>query len=79
VASGLSLGDTFLEMMVKEALIKQLERLSASRQKHHDTDKMQYIPAIATEGMPNAITGDEPLSTIGPRVRRAHGGFITIP
>jgi uncharacterized protein len=65
VASGLNLGDTFLEMMGKEALIKRLEELNAARQKHHDTGEVQYIPAVATGGKPAAMTGDEPFEYYG--------------
>jgi alpha-beta hydrolase superfamily lysophospholipase len=65
VASGLNLGDTFLEMMGKEALVKQLEDLNASRQKHYETGEVQYIPAVATEGKPAAMTGDEPFEYYG--------------
>ena len=65
VASGLNLGDTFLEMMGKEALIKRLEDLNASRQKHYDTGEVQYIPAVATGGKPAAMTGDEPFEYYG--------------
>jgi fermentation-respiration switch protein FrsA (DUF1100 family) len=65
VASGLNLGDTFLEMMGKEALIKRLEELNASRQKHYDTCEVQYIPAVATGGKPAAMTGDEPFEYYG--------------
>jgi uncharacterized protein len=65
VASGLNLGDTFLEMMGKEALIKRLEELNAARQKHYDTGEVQYIPAIATGGKPAAMTGDEPFEYYG--------------
>jgi uncharacterized protein len=65
VASGLNLGDTFLEMMGKEALIKRLEELNAARQKHYDTGEVQYIPAVATGGKPAAMTGDEPFEYYG--------------
>jgi uncharacterized protein len=65
VASGLDLGDTFLEMMGKEALVKRLEDLNASRQKHYDTGEVQYIPAVATGGKPAAMTGDEPFEYYG--------------
>jgi fermentation-respiration switch protein FrsA (DUF1100 family) len=65
VASGLNLGDTFLEMMGKEALIKRLEELNAARQKHYDTGQVQYIPAVATGGKPAAMTGDEPFEYYG--------------
>ena len=65
VASGLNLGDTFLEMMGKEALIKRLEELNAARQKHYETGEVQYIPAVATGGKPAAMTGDEPFEYYG--------------
>ena len=65
VASGLNLGDTFLEMMGKEALIKRLEELNAARQKHYDTGEVQYIPAVATGGKPAAMIGDEPFEYYG--------------
>jgi uncharacterized protein len=65
VASGLDLGDTFLEMMGKEALVKRLEDLNASRQKHYDTGEVQYIPAVATGGKPAAMIGDEPFEYYG--------------
>jgi len=65
VASGLDLGDTFLEMMGKEALVTRLEDLNASRQKHYDTGEVQYIPAVATRGKPAAMTGDEPFEYYG--------------
>jgi uncharacterized protein len=65
VASGLNLGDTFLEMMGKEALVKQIEDLNASRQKHYETGEVQYIPAVATGGKPAAMTGDEPFEYYG--------------
>ena len=65
VASGLNLGDTFLEMMGKEALVKRLEELNAARQKHYDTGEVQYIPAVATGGKPAAMTGDEPFEYYG--------------
>jgi fermentation-respiration switch protein FrsA (DUF1100 family) len=65
VASGLDLGDTFLEMMGKEALVKRLEELNAARQKHYDTGEVQYIPAVATGGKPAAMTGDEPFEYYG--------------
>lgn len=65
VASGLNLGDTFLEMMGKEALIKRLGELNAARQKHYDTGEVQYIPAVATGGKPAAMTGDEPFEYYG--------------
>lgn len=65
IAAGLNLGDTFLEMMGKEALVKRLQDLNASRQKHYDTGEVQYIPAVATEGKPAAMTGDEPFEYYG--------------
>ena len=65
VASGLNLGDTFLEMIGKEALVKRLEELNAARQKHYDTGEVQYIPAVATGGKPAAMTGDEPFEYYG--------------
>jgi fermentation-respiration switch protein FrsA (DUF1100 family) len=65
VASGLNLGDTFLEMMGKEALVKRLEELNAARQKHYDTGEVQHIPAVATGGKPAAMTGDEPFEYYG--------------
>jgi uncharacterized protein len=65
VAAGLNLGDSFLEMMGKEALVKQLEDLNASRQKHYDTGEVQYIPAVATGGKASAMTGDEPFEYYG--------------
>ena len=37
-------------MMGKEALVKRLEDLNNSRQKHYDTGEVQYIPAVATGG-----------------------------
>lgn len=65
VASGLNLGDTFLEMIGKEALVKRLEELNYSRQKHYETGEVQYIPAVATGGKPAAMTGDEPFEYYG--------------
>ena len=65
VASGLNLGDTFMEMIGKEALIKRLEELNSSRQKHYETGEVQYIPAVATGGKPAAMTGDEPFEYYG--------------
>ena len=65
VASGLNLGDTFLEMIGKEALVKRLQDLNASRQKHYETGEVQYIPAVATEGQPAAMVGDEPFEYYG--------------
>jgi fermentation-respiration switch protein FrsA (DUF1100 family) len=65
VASGLNLGDTFLEMIGKDALVKRLQELNASRQKHYETGEVQYIPAVATENKPAAMIGDEPFEYYG--------------
>ncbi len=65
VAAGLNLGDTFLEMMGKEALLNRAHELNASRQRHYDTGEVQYIPAVATGGKPAAMTGDEPFEYYG--------------
>ena len=65
VAAGLNLGDTFLELMGKEALVKHLQDLNSSRQQHYDTGEVQYIPAVATENKPAAMMGDEPFEYYG--------------
>jgi uncharacterized protein len=65
VAAGLNLGDTFLELMCKDALVKHLQDLNSSRQQHYDTGEVQYIPAVATENKPAAMMGDEPFEYYG--------------
>ena len=65
VAAGLNLGDTFLELMGKDALVKHLQDLNSSRQQHYDTGEVQYIPAVATQNKPAAMMGDEPFEYYG--------------
>jgi fermentation-respiration switch protein FrsA (DUF1100 family) len=65
VAAGLNLGDTFLELMGKETLVKHLQDLNSSRQQHYDTGEVQYIPAVATGNKPAAMMGDEPFEYYG--------------
>jgi fermentation-respiration switch protein FrsA (DUF1100 family) len=60
VASGLNLADTLLEMLGKEGFINFLKQFNAARQKHYDTGEVRYIPAVATDNKPAAMTGDEP-------------------
>jgi hypothetical protein len=64
VASGLNLGDTLSEMLGKEGFVNFLKEFNKSRQKHYETGEVQYIPAVATDNKPAAITGDEPENTI---------------
>lgn len=65
VASGLNLGDTFLELLGKDAIVKRVQELNTSRQTHYDSGQVQYIPAVATGGKPAAMTGDEPFEYHG--------------
>jgi fermentation-respiration switch protein FrsA (DUF1100 family) len=60
VASGLNLADTLLDMLGKDGFINFLKQFNAARQKHYDTGEVQYIPAVATDNKPAAMTGDEP-------------------
>ena len=52
-------------MIGKDALVKRLEELNASRQKHYETGEVQYIPAVSTESKPAAMIGDEPFEYYG--------------
>jgi uncharacterized protein len=65
VASGLNLGDTLVEMLGKEGFINFLKEHNKARQKHYETGEVQYIPAVATDNKPAAMTGDEPFEYYG--------------
>jgi uncharacterized protein len=65
VASGINLGDTLLEMLGKEAFVNFLKQFNAARQRHYETGEVQYIPAVATDNKPAAMTGDEPFEYYG--------------
>ena len=65
VASGLNLGDTLVEMLGKEGFINFLKEYNKARQKHYETGEVQYIPAVATDNKPAAMTGDEPFEYYG--------------
>jgi fermentation-respiration switch protein FrsA (DUF1100 family) len=65
VASGLNLGDTLVEMLGKEGFINSLKEQNKARQKHYETGEVQYIPAVATDNKPAAMTGDEPFEYYG--------------
>jgi len=65
VASGLNLGDTVLEMLGKDSFIKFLKGFNDARQIHYTTGEVQYIPAVATDNKPAAMTGDEPFEYYG--------------
>ena len=65
VASGLNLADTMVELIGKEGFTAFLSGLSSSRQRHYDTGQAQYIPAVATNNKPAAMTGDEPFEYYG--------------
>jgi fermentation-respiration switch protein FrsA (DUF1100 family) len=65
VASGLNLGDTLVEMLGKEGIINFLKEHNKARQKHYETGVVQYIPAVATDNKPAAMTGDEPFEYYG--------------
>ena len=65
VASGLNLGDTLSEMLGKEGFVNFLKGFNLARQKHYETGEVQYIPAVATDNKPAAMTGDEPFEYYG--------------
>jgi esterase/lipase len=65
VASGLNLGDTLSEMLGKEGFVTFLKEFNKARQKHYETGEVQYIPAVATDNKPAAMTGDEPFVYYG--------------
>jgi fermentation-respiration switch protein FrsA (DUF1100 family) len=65
VASGLNLADTLLEMLGKDGFIKFLKEFNDGRQIHYETGEVQYIPAVATDNKPAAMTGDEPFEYYG--------------
>jgi uncharacterized protein len=65
VASGLNLGDTLSELLGKEGFINFLKEFNGARQKHYETGEVQYIPAVATDNKPAAMTGDEPFEYYG--------------
>jgi dienelactone hydrolase len=65
VASGLNLGDTLLEMLGKEAFVNFLKQFNAARQRDYETGEVQYIPAVATDNKPAAMTEDEPFEYYG--------------
>lgn len=65
VASGLNLGDTLVEMLGKEGFIYFLKEHNKARQKHYETGEVQYIPAVATDNKPAAMTEDEPFEYYG--------------
>jgi hypothetical protein len=65
VASGLNFGDTLVEMLGKEGFINFLKEHNKARQKHYETGEVQYIPAVATDNKPAAMTGDEPFEYYG--------------
>jgi uncharacterized protein len=65
VASGLNLGDTLSEMLGKEGFINFLKEFNKARQKHYETGEVQYIPAVATDNKPAAMTGNEPFEYYG--------------
>lgn len=65
IDSGINLGDTLLEMLGKEGFINFLKEFNTTRQRHYDTGEVQYIPAVATENRPAAMTGDEPFEYYG--------------
>ena len=65
VASGLNLGDTLSEMLGKEGFVNFLKEFNIARQKHYETGEVQYIPAVATDNKPAAMTGDEPFEYYG--------------
>jgi uncharacterized protein len=65
VASGLNLGDTLSEMLGKEGFVTFLKEFNKARQKHYETGEVQYIPAVATDNKPAAMTGDEPFEYYG--------------
>ena len=65
VASGFNLGDTLVEMLGKEGFINFLKEHNKARQKHYETGEVQYIPAVATDNKPAAMTGDEPFEYYG--------------
>jgi uncharacterized protein len=65
VASGLNLGDTLLEMLGKKGFVNFLKEFNKARQKHYETGEVQYIPAVATDNKPAAMTGHEPFAYYG--------------
>jgi fermentation-respiration switch protein FrsA (DUF1100 family) len=65
VASGINLGDTLLEVLGKETFVNFLKQFNAARQRHYETGEVQYIPAVATDNKPAAMTGDEPFEYYG--------------
>jgi fermentation-respiration switch protein FrsA (DUF1100 family) len=65
VASGLNLGDTLSEMLGKEGFVNFLKGFNRARQKHYETGEVQYVPAVATDNKPAAMTGDEPFEYYG--------------
>lgn len=65
VASGLNLGDTLSDMLGRDGFINFLKGFNAARQSHYDTGEVQYIPAVATDNKPAAMTGDEPFEYYG--------------
>ena len=65
VASGLNLGDTLSDMLGRDGFINFLKGFNAARQCHYDTGEVQYIPAVATDNKPAAMTGDEPFEYYG--------------
>ena len=65
VASGLNLGDTLSEMLGKEGFVNFLKEFNKARQKHYETGEVQYIPAVATDNKPAAMTGDQPFAYYG--------------
>jgi uncharacterized protein len=65
VASGINLGDTLLETLGKESFINFLKRFNEARETHYDSGEVQYIPAVATENKPAAMTGNEPFEYYG--------------
>jgi len=65
VASGLNLGDTLSDMLGRDGFINFLKGFNTARQSHYDTGEVQYIPAVATDNKPAAMTGDEPFEYYG--------------
>jgi hypothetical protein len=52
-------------MLGKESFINFLKEHNKARQKHYETGEVQYIPAVATDNKPAAMTGDEPFEYYG--------------